>query len=162
MNMKLFHMGITLSTAGITSHIALKIQVIELFHQKITLPPARMQISVSYNNDSSNGYEINPIQSETQNPYRNEESSDLANQYETKRPKNMLPNNIFNRNNERSKNKESHTGSTISPPMECSGRNTDIHYASVALFVQSGRLIHHTHNGHHYGSLLFSVPVDQL
>ena len=102
------------------------------------------------------------MQSATQNPCRNEESPDLSNQYETKGPKNVLPNNIFNRNNERREHQESHTGSTISPPMECSGRNTDIHYASVALFVQSGRLIHHTHNGHHYGSLLFSVPVDQL
>ena len=44
----------------------------------------------------------------------------------------MLPNNIFNRNNERREHVESHTGFTISTQIEHSGRNTDLHYASVA------------------------------
>ena len=72
-----------------------------------------MQNSVSYNNDSRNGNEIiskrsatqNPFRNEEshdiakqydtkgpQNPYRNEKSHDMAKQYETKGPKNMLPN----------------------------------------------------------------------
>ena len=59
-------------------------------------------------------------------------------------------------NTHRCNNKDSHDLA-----MECSGCNTELHYASVALVSSpTPRRTLHGHNEHHYASLEFSVPME--